>query len=236
MQAENEKRDLGQILASRIAAERKRSGFTQAGLAEKLGYSDKSISKWERGDGIPDVFCLKRMADLFGVTMDALLTEEESVLPVQSAPAAQVSAPANTEDTVQNTPVTDEEGDGNGEVVFALDRDPPSVMNQVNHWAIDAVTFVGIWLVGALGFLIGIFCQVDLSAVLVAAWPVSLLVMLIFNSLWGKHSRTFWFCAGFIIGLLFFLCWILRAYAIWKLMWLSIPAAVIVWFSCRIHR
>ena len=74
VQAENEKRDLGQILASRIAAERKRSGFTQAGLAEKLGYSDKSISKWERGDGIPDVFCLKRMADLFGVTVDYLLS------------------------------------------------------------------------------------------------------------------------------------------------------------------
>ena len=79
-------------------------------------------------------------------------------------------------------------------------------------------------------------CYVDLSAILVAAWPVSLLVMLIFNSLWGKHARTFWFCSGFIIGLLFLLCWILRAYAIWKLMWLSIPAAAIVWFSCRIHR
>ena len=43
VQAENEKRDLGQILSSRIAEERKKAGFTQAGLAENLGYSDKSI-------------------------------------------------------------------------------------------------------------------------------------------------------------------------------------------------
>ena len=225
VQAENEKRDLGQILASRIAAERKRSGFTQAGLAEKLGYSDKSISKWERGDGIPDVFCLKRMADLFGVTVDALLTEESETVPA-ARPATSCSPTAPAEEVHAETAPDKEE-----QIVFAMD--PPSV---VNHWAIGAVTFVGIWLVGALCFLIGIFCQVDLSAILVAAWPVSLLVMLIFNSLWGKHARTFWFCSGFIIGLLFLLCWILRAYAIWKLMWLSIPAAAIVWFSCRIHR
>lgn len=224
-QAENEKRDLGQILSSRIAEERKKAGFTQAGLAERLGYSDKSISKWERGDGIPDVFCLKRMAELFGVTVDSLLTEE-SVVPETTAAASsvQASAPADEE---RGAPVPDTEG----KIVFAMD--PPPV---VNHWAIDAVTFVGIWLAGALAYLIGWFCQVDLSAILVLAWPVSLLVMLIFNSLWGKPSRTFWYCTGFIIGLLFFLCWVLRAYAIWKLMWLSIPAAAIVWFSCRIHR
>ncbi len=226
VQAENEKRDLGQILSSRIAEERKKAGFTQAGLAEKLGYSDKSISKWERGDGIPDVFCLKRMAELFGVTVDALLTEASDIPAPLPTPAAgqSVAAPVQ-EERGESDPDTD------GRIVIAMD--PPPV---VNHWAIDAVTFVGIWLAGALCFLIGIFCQVDLSAILVAAWPVSLLVMLIFNGLWGKHARTFWFCTGFVVGLLFLLCWILRAYAIWKLMWLSIPAAAIVWFSCRIHR
>ncbi len=224
-QAENEKRDLGQILSSRIAEERKRAGFTQAGLAEKLGYSDKSVSKWERGDGVPDIFCLKRMAELFGVTVDSLLTEQGAAQVLPQAAAEAVVPEAPEQDAVRREP--------DGKIVFSMDPQPKPV---VNHWAIDAVTFVGIWLAGALCFLIGLFCQVDLSAILVAAWPVSLLVMLIFNSLWGKHARTFWYCTGFIIGLLFFLCWVLRAYAIWKLMWLSIPAAAIVWFSCRIHR
>lgn len=123
VQAENEKRDLGQILASRIAAERKRSGFTQAGLAEKLGYSDKSISKWERGDGIPDVFCLKRMADLFGVTVDALLTEESETVPA-ARPATSCSPTAPAEEVhAETAPDTEEK------IVFAMD--PPSV---VNHW------------------------------------------------------------------------------------------------------
>ena len=49
--------------------------MTQSELAEKLGYSDKSVSKWERAEGVPDIICLKNIADLFGVTVDYLLEE-----------------------------------------------------------------------------------------------------------------------------------------------------------------
>ena len=63
-------------IAKNITALRKNAGMTQAKLAEELGYSDKSISKWERAEGIPDVICLKRMADLFGVTVDAIISED----------------------------------------------------------------------------------------------------------------------------------------------------------------
>lgn len=41
-----------------IAGKRKALGMTQAQVAEKLGMSDKSVSKWERGICLPDVFCL----------------------------------------------------------------------------------------------------------------------------------------------------------------------------------
>lgn len=47
---------LRQLIAENIAYYRKLNGDTQAGLAEKLSYSDKSVSKWERGDGTPDIF------------------------------------------------------------------------------------------------------------------------------------------------------------------------------------
>ncbi len=63
------------ILAEKLTAYRKRSGMTQAELAEKLNYSDKSISKWERGDGIPDLLVLCRLADLYDVPLDAFLRE-----------------------------------------------------------------------------------------------------------------------------------------------------------------
>lgn len=49
---------LRQLIAENIAYYRKLNGDTQAGLAEKLSYSDKSVSKWERGDGTPDIFIL----------------------------------------------------------------------------------------------------------------------------------------------------------------------------------
>lgn len=63
------------ILAEKLTAYRKRAGMTQAELAEKLNYSDKSISKWERGDGMPDLLVLCQLADLYDVPLDAFLRE-----------------------------------------------------------------------------------------------------------------------------------------------------------------
>lgn len=64
---------LRQRIAENIAYYRRQNGDTQADLAEKLNYSDKSVSKWERGDGTPDVFILSKIADLYGVTVQDLL-------------------------------------------------------------------------------------------------------------------------------------------------------------------
>ncbi len=63
------------ILAEKLSAYRKRAGLTQAELAEKLNYSDKSVSKWERGDGMPDLLVLCQLADLYDVPLDAFLRE-----------------------------------------------------------------------------------------------------------------------------------------------------------------
>ena len=58
-----------------IAAYRKRAGLTQAGLAEKLNYSDKAVSKWERGESIPDVLTLAQLAEQFEITVNDLLVD-----------------------------------------------------------------------------------------------------------------------------------------------------------------
>lgn len=58
---------------------RKYSKMSQQELANKLSYSDKAISKWELGDNIPDIFTLKKIADLFNVTVDDLLKANLSV-------------------------------------------------------------------------------------------------------------------------------------------------------------
>lgn len=66
-------------IGANIAAQRKHSGMTQAGLAEKLNYSDKAVSKWERGDSVPDVLTLMQMADLFHITVNDLLTDPNAL-------------------------------------------------------------------------------------------------------------------------------------------------------------
>ena len=61
------------IVAGRLSAYRKRAGLTQAELAEKVNYSDKSVSKWERGDGLPDLLVLCKLAELYEIPVDEFL-------------------------------------------------------------------------------------------------------------------------------------------------------------------
>lgn len=67
--------------AYNLANFRKKSGMTQGGLAQKLNYSDKSVSKWERGEGLPDIFVLSQIAELFGVTVNDLIYEKQKRRP-----------------------------------------------------------------------------------------------------------------------------------------------------------
>lgn len=66
-------------IGANISAHRKRLGLTQAGLAEKLNYSDKAVSKWERGDSIPDVLTLLQLAELYGITVNDLLEDPDAL-------------------------------------------------------------------------------------------------------------------------------------------------------------
>ena len=61
-----------------IAGIRKEKGMTQAELAAKLFLSDKTISKWERGAGLPDIGNLEALADALGVTLVELMQSERS--------------------------------------------------------------------------------------------------------------------------------------------------------------
>lgn len=66
--------ELKKQIGTNIVRLRKRKALTQARLADKLNYSDKAVSKWERGESMPDVLTLMQLADVLGVTVDCLLT------------------------------------------------------------------------------------------------------------------------------------------------------------------
>lgn len=67
---------LRRTISKNIAAYRKAHKDTQLDLANKLNYSDKSVSKWERGESLPDIYILTQIADLYGVTVSNLIGEE----------------------------------------------------------------------------------------------------------------------------------------------------------------
>ena len=59
-----------------ISSQRKKNNLTQAALAEKLGITDRAVSKWERGKGLPDVSLMLDLCDIFGITVNELLSGE----------------------------------------------------------------------------------------------------------------------------------------------------------------
>ena len=60
-----------------ISSQRKMKNLTQAALAEKLGITDRAVSKWERGKGLPDVSLMIDLCEIFGITVNELLSKKE---------------------------------------------------------------------------------------------------------------------------------------------------------------
>ena len=145
--------DIPKNIAKNITELRKNAGMTQARLAEEIGYSDKSVSKWERGDGVPDIVCLKNIADLFGVSVDYLLESEHSTSP---AAAAQ-----------DNSAQSDEQNQSESYII--------------NRAAIVGVTLAGILMLSATVFVILKLCGIVSALPFVIACPVFALLIVIFN-------------------------------------------------------
>ena len=69
--------EIKQIIANNIIELRKNKHWTQAELAERLNFTDKAVSKWERGESTPDVDTLFNMAKLFNVSVDYFFYEQK---------------------------------------------------------------------------------------------------------------------------------------------------------------
>jgi len=78
--------NLKKVLSQNLIKFRLNAGLTQLQLAEKLNYSDKSISKWERGEGMPDISVLVQLSEFYGVTLNDFVSDNSktSVLPKKS--------------------------------------------------------------------------------------------------------------------------------------------------------
>ena len=78
--------DIKLIIAKNITALRQGAKLTQIELAERLNYSDKAVSKWERAESIPDITVLKTIADMFQVPLDYLVRENPELPVLEEEP------------------------------------------------------------------------------------------------------------------------------------------------------
>lgn len=190
--------DLYSIFAKNIADLRAERKMTQAQLASVLNYSDKAISKWERGEALPDVTVVKQIADTFGVSVDYLLESEHS----------------------------------------PLDRRPEAVHRQVrrNRLLISGIATMLVWLVATFLFLVfNAMPQVSLQfptwLFFVYATVPSLIVILVFNSIWGKRRLNFLIIGALVWSLLatlYLSILVISWINLWQIFLFGIPSQLII--------
>ncbi|MCL2177273.1 MAG: helix-turn-helix domain-containing protein [Firmicutes bacterium] len=142
-----------------IAFFRKRAGYTQLELADKINYTDKAISKWERGDGIPDLNILIKLANVFGIrVVDILNSEKAEVL-------------AGVETRAKKKPLTER---WNVRVIVPI-------------MSIMFVFTVATFLFG-FSVILPTGVRIQHSWMFyIYAMPFAAVVAIIFSGLWGKH-------------------------------------------------
>ncbi|MGN1095947.1 MAG: helix-turn-helix domain-containing protein [Eubacteriales bacterium] len=201
--------DLKLIIASNLIKLRTEAGMTQSDLGEKLNYSDKSVSKWERAESLPDANVLKQLSEIFGVSVDYLL---------------------NTHDEWE--PTGGREETKNDAVSSGTEKE-----KKCNFKAITAIAVMGVWTAALFLFvLLWMILDARYWIIFAAALPVSIITHLVLNSIWnkGKFNRLIVLALTFSIVLLIYIS--LAAYNPWQLFLLLIPVAAIIYLTTKIRR
>jgi len=196
-------------IGSNIAAYRKRAGLTQAGLAEKLNYSDKAVSKWERGESIPDVLTLVHLAEQFGITVEDLLADPNE-LP---------GNPGKLEKAMTQVSEKALKRKANKNVILAL--------SSTLVWFVALFAFV---ILSSFDFLKQYSCILFFVAI-----PANAIVLLSLRSAWHDFRWNKALISIIVWGSLLSIYVILQSafhYNFWKIFLLGIPGqlAIFLWF------
>ena len=158
--------DIKSIVAKNITELRLLNNMTQMELAEKLNYSDKTISKWERGESSPDISVLVEIADLFGVTLDFLVKRE----------------------TIEETVV-----------------EHKTKETKYNRKVIAYISESVAWIIAIFAFIITtlIIQKTTFQWIyFVYAFPMVLIVKLIFNSIWFNPRHNYFIVSALMWSIL----------------------------------
>lgn len=179
------------LIAKNMAELRRAYPLTQAELAERINYSDKAVSKWERGDGMPDVVVLGELAELYGVSIEYFLADHTGEKPVK----------IRTEKRVSKT-----------------------------HLIVTLTVVAAIWLLATAAFVIaGIIAGFSgLYLIFVGAVPVTAIVVLVFNTLWGERKYNIIIESVILWTVLITLYLSLLNYNLWAVFLIGVPTQVVL--------
>jgi len=200
---------LKQQIGANIASYRKRATLTQAGLAEKINYSDKAVSKWERGESVPDVMTLVLLAEQFEITVNDLLVDPNA-LPEGGEP-------------------------GNLEKAMATVSEK-ALKRKADKGIIQWLSSTLVWFVALFIFVVVSSFDIPYSwLAFFYAIPANAIVLLSLRSAWhdfrwnrGLISAIVWGCLLSIHASL----WVFLGRSFWKIFLLGIPGqfAIFLWF------
>ena len=198
-------------IGANIAAYRKRANLTQAGLAEKLNYSDKAVSKWERGESIPDVLTLVQLAEQFGITVNELLADPNEL-------------PGNP-----------------GRLEKAMTQvSEKALKRKADKNVILALSSTLVWFIALLVFVVISSFDIPYSwMAFFYAIPVNAIVLLSLRSAWRdfrwNRALISLICWGFLVSIYVTLQVFLR-FNMWKLFLLGIPGEIAIFLWFRLFR
>lgn len=195
-------------IGSNITTHRKRLAMTQAELAQRLNYSDKAVSKWERGESVPDVLTLTDIAQQFGISVNDLIYGP---------------------DTAQKAPCPQEP--------LAQPQKPCTERKQYNRKVIQNLVSILVWIVAtAIYVLIDSFELPYGWLIYLFAIPAHAITLLSLRSAWRWYSWNLALISVIMWGSLLFLymvIYIASGVSVWRMFLLGAlgQAAIILWFK-----
>ena len=201
----NDYNNTNEVVSANLVKLRKKNKLTQAELAERIHYSDKSISKWEKGESCPSIAVALEIASFYGLTLNDLVDENLEI------------------------------------------DDIPSAQNKPHNYSYLVITLLAcsvVWLVATIAFIyVTLFLQGAGAWIsFVCAVPVTCIVLLIFNSLWGNKRLNYLIISIFTWTLLtsiFLVILFVSQYTdlLWTIFILGIPIQVstILWSQLKRH-
>jgi transcriptional regulator with XRE-family HTH domain len=185
--------DIKKVVAENLIELRRSKKWTQAEMAEKLNYTDKAVSKWERAESMPDVEVLTQIAEIFGVTLDYFVHEN----------ARQEKEKYLLPQKIRNNRI----------IITSM------IISVV--WLLATIIYVYTFVNGS----------VYLWEIFLWAVPVSSLVLVVMNGIWGKRKYVFYILTLMIWSLLACSYVQFRDYHVWLIFILGIPlqALIVLW-------